>query len=71
MPGLTGLEVLKQIVCKQLMLPIVVITAFDEAESKAQCLAAGASAYLQKPLDDQILLAAVTAAVCGGAVREN
>jgi FixJ family two-component response regulator len=69
MPGLTGLDVVKQIVRTQLMLPIVIITAFDEAESKAQCLAAGACDYLQKPLDDQILLAAVAAAVRGGTVR--
>jgi FixJ family two-component response regulator len=63
MPGLTGLDVQRQITRIGLRLPIVVVTAYDEAESQAQCLAAGAAAYLHKPLDDRVLLDAVTAAV--------
>src|SRR5262245_45854568 len=63
MPGLTGLDVQRQILRAGLNLPVVIITAFDEEETQAQCLSAGAAAYLQKPLDDQILLDAVAEAV--------
>jgi FixJ family two-component response regulator len=63
MPGLTGLEIQRQIARLGVQLPVVVITAYDDAESHAQCLAAGAAAYLHKPLDDRVLLDAVTAAV--------
>jgi FixJ family two-component response regulator len=63
MPGLSGLDVQQQLNQAGLRLPIVFVTAYDEAESRALSLAAGAAAYLQKPLDDQVLLDAVVAAV--------
>ena len=63
MPGLTGLDVQKQLIRAGIRLPIVVVTAYDEPETREQCLAAGAAAYLQKPLDDQVLLNAVAVAV--------
>ena len=43
--------------------PVVVITAHDTPETRAQCLAAGAAAYLRKPLDDRLLLNAISAAL--------
>ena len=63
MPGLTGLDILLEIKRAGMCLPIVVITAYDELESREHCLAAGAAAYLPKPLDDKVLLDAVAAAV--------
>jgi FixJ family two-component response regulator len=63
MPGLTGLELQRQIARIGLRIPIVVITAYDETESREKCLSAGAAAYLQKPLDGQVLLDAIAAAV--------
>ena len=71
MPGLSGLDVQKQLTRIGLRLPVVVITAYDETESRAQCLSAGAAAYLHKPLDDQVLLDAVAAAVRRTPEREN
>ena len=43
------------------MLPTVVITAYDEPATRDQCLAAGAAAYLRKPLDERLLLNAISA----------
>jgi FixJ family two-component response regulator len=63
MPGLSGLEVLHRLSWSDLRVPTIIITAHDEPETQTQCLAAGASAYLRKPLDGQMLLAAVTDAV--------
>jgi len=63
MPGLSGLDVQKQLKQAGLSLPIVFVTAYDEIESKILSLAAGAAAFLQKPLDDRVLLDAVVAAV--------
>ena len=67
MPGLSGLEVQRELARLGETVPIVVITAFDEHESRAQCLAAGAAAYLLKPFDDQALLDAIGRAVGGSA----
>jgi FixJ family two-component response regulator len=63
MPGLSGLDVQRHIAHTAVNLPIVVITAHDESEARAKCLSSGAAAYLQKPIDDQVLLDAVAAAV--------
>jgi FixJ family two-component response regulator len=63
MPGLSGLEVQKELARIGDSLPIVIITAFDDPESRAQCLAAGATAYLLKPFDDQALLDAIANAI--------
>jgi FixJ family two-component response regulator len=63
MPGLTGLDVLKELQERRIRLPAIVITAHDDPAARAQCLAWGARAYLLKPLDDQPLLAAIADAV--------
>jgi FixJ family two-component response regulator len=63
MPGLSGLDVQRQLARTGKRLPLVIITAYDESESRTQCLAAGAAAYLLKPLDDQALLDAIASAV--------
>jgi DNA-binding response OmpR family regulator len=63
MPGMSGLQVLHEMRAAQNMLPTVVITAHDEPATRAQCLAAGAAAYLSKPLDERLLLNAISANV--------
>ncbi|HKY02589.1 MAG TPA: response regulator [Burkholderiales bacterium] len=63
MPHLNGLDVLKQVSIRGLRLPVVVLTAHDEPGARAQCLAAGATSYFCKPLDDQTLLTAIDTAL--------
>lgn len=63
MPGMTGLEVLREMRRTNSQPPTVVITAHDEPASREQCLAAGAAAYLCKPLDDRILLNTISASL--------
>ena len=62
MPGMTGLHVLQRMKQSGMQLPTIVITAYDEPETRSHCLAAGAAAYLRKPLEDRLLLDAVAAA---------
>jgi len=62
MPGMTGLHVLQQLQQAGVQLPTIVITAYDEPETRDHCLAAGATAYLRKPLEDTLLLDAVASA---------
>jgi FixJ family two-component response regulator len=68
MPGMNGLDVQRQLARQDFRIPIVVITGHDEPQARAQCLAAGAAAYLRKPLDDEALLAAIERAA-GAAAR--
>ena len=65
LPGLTGLDVQERIVKSGIRLPTVIITGHDQAGFAERALAAGASTYLSKPLDDKVLLAAVAEAVRG------
>jgi len=59
MPGLSGLDVLRQLANLHVKVPAIVITAHDGAETRAQCESAGARGYLCKPLDAHVLLEAI------------
>ena len=63
MPGLSGLQVLRKLKAAGQRLPIIIITAHDETQTREQCLAEGARAYLRKPLEDRVLLNAISAAM--------
>ena len=63
MPSMSGEQVLRQIRRMAASPPVVVITAHDSPETSEQCFAAGAVAYLRKPLDDRLLLNAISAAL--------
>lgn len=61
-PGLDGLAIQKHLAAG-VGLPVVVITGHDQPGAEERILAAGAAAYLLKPLDAPILLEAVAAAI--------
>ena len=63
MPEMNGLELQQHLTSSGVRLPVVVITGHDEPGMRAQCMAAGASTYLRKPLDDKVLLEAISAAI--------
>jgi FixJ family two-component response regulator len=63
MPEMNGLELQQQLAESGVRLPVVVITGHDEPGMRAQCMAAGASMYLRKPLDDKVLLEAISTAI--------
>ena len=70
MPRMSGLQVLRALQAMRRCLPIVVITAHDAPETRDQCLAAGATAYLRKPLEEHELLDTITAAL-GARTRQS
>jgi FixJ family two-component response regulator len=63
MPSTGGLDLQRELVRAGPQVPTVVITGHDEPGMEARCLAAGASAYLRKPLEAGTLLAAIEAAI--------
>jgi FixJ family two-component response regulator len=63
MPGLSGLDLLKWLASVGRRIPVVIITGRDEQGTRASCVAAGALAYLPKPLDHAKLLRAIGEAV--------
>ena len=63
MPEMTGLELQRYIAGAGLEIPTIIITAHDEPGGREQCIAAGASAYLLKPLRRAVLMTAINAAI--------
>ncbi len=59
MPGMSGLDLKKQLNATRHLLPVVFLTAHDSEETRAAAHAAGAAAYFRKPVDIQALLDAV------------
>jgi FixJ family two-component response regulator len=59
MPGLTGLDLQDALNAEDRRLPIVFITGHGDAIMAARALASGATAFLTKPVDDDVLLDAV------------
>ena len=69
MPSMSGQQLLAHIRKMAARPPVVIITAHDTPETREQCLAAGAAAYLRKPLDDRLLLNAISVALSRSGVH--
>jgi FixJ family two-component response regulator len=63
MPGMNGFELMEKLISKGSNMPIICITAFDDAKSREQARELGASAYFTKPVDDQALIDAINWAI--------
>jgi FixJ family two-component response regulator len=63
MPDMTGLELQGALLRSRVKIPTIVITALNEDGFRDRCRAAGAAAYLLKPLDEITLFAAINTAI--------
>lgn len=61
MPGIGGFEVLKEIRASSanMSTPILIVSALEDMETNNRCLAAGASGFLVKPVEQRALVIAV------------
>jgi len=55
MPGMTGLEMLPKVKQKRPDVPVIMITAYGDADTKRKALEGGASGLLTKPIDFAVL----------------
>lgn len=51
MPGMSGLEVLRETLRKKPQLPVVMLTGHGSDLERDEAMASGAKTYLQKPID--------------------
>src|SRR3984885_4846729 len=63
LPGRNGLEILAEIRTHDSHLPVIMITAYGTVENAVGAMQAGAANFVQKPWDNEKLLADVRAAV--------
>ena len=55
MPGMTGLEMLPRVKEIRPEVPVIMITAYGDADTKRKALASGATGLLTKPIDFALL----------------
>jgi DNA-binding NtrC family response regulator len=63
LPGRNGMEVLSEIRTHDAQLPVIMITAYGTVENAVRAMQSGAANFIQKPWDNEKLLADVRAAV--------
>ena len=63
MPRLTGLDVQVALRERHLSLPVVILTGNETSEMRAAAFAAGVDDYLAKPVDDDVLIGSIVAAM--------
>jgi two-component system response regulator FixJ len=63
MPEISGIELLRRLKELKVFLPVIVITGHGDVPLAVEAMKFGAADFLEKPFDDDILLAAVRAAL--------
>ena len=63
MPGLSGLELQKEMSAREIIFPIIFITGHGDIAMSVQAMKAGATEFLTKPFRDQDLLDAIREAI--------
>jgi FixJ family two-component response regulator len=63
MPGLTGFDLQRKLKAQGIRIPIIVISASDDAQVREQARELGAVAFFRKPIDDQALLDSISWAI--------
>ena len=63
MPGMSGIELQRQLVAGHSEVPVIFITAHEDEGLRAQALRGGAEAFLIKPFSEEALLDAIHAAL--------
>src|ERR1700675_4399229 len=63
LPGRDGMEILAEIRAHEIRLPVIMITAYGTVENAVRAMQFGAANFVQKPWDNEKLLADVRAAV--------
>jgi DNA-binding NtrC family response regulator len=71
MPGIGGLELLPQVVEEHPEMPVVVMTAAQDADTAVSCMRDGAFDYLVKPAQESRLVSAVRRALEVRSLREQ
>ncbi len=63
MPGMSGLDLQAELGRRGLRVPVIVVTAHGDVATTRTALKDGAVDFIEKPIDDEALLAAVAAAL--------
>jgi two-component system response regulator FixJ len=63
MPGIDGIELIRRLKIRNIMLPVIVMTGHADVPMAVEAMKEGAVDFLEKPFGDEAFLAAVRAAL--------
>jgi FixJ family two-component response regulator len=63
MPGMSGIELQNHLLARGVQLPVIFITAYPESRAREQALASGALGFLNKPFNEDNLIACLDQAL--------
>jgi two-component system response regulator FixJ len=63
MPGLSGIDLLRRLKELKITVPVIVITGHGDVPLAVEAMKVGAADFLEKPFDDNVLLASVHSAL--------
>src|SRR6202012_3207858 len=63
MPGMDGVELIRQLKARHCLMPVILITGHADVTVAVQAMKAGAAEFVQKPYESEVLIAHVRAAL--------
>lgn len=71
MPDVNGLEMVRRLKAADVRLPVIVITGHADVPLAIEAMHAGVADFIEKPFDDEALLASVDTALAAGAATRD
>jgi FixJ family two-component response regulator len=63
MPGMSGLELQKELVTRDIRIPVIILTGHGDVQTAVETMKAGAFDFIEKPFNNELLLDRVQRAV--------
>lgn len=71
MPGMSGVELQRELAQRNLTVPMILITGHGDIAMAVAAVKAGAADFVEKPFDDERLVASISAAVSSGEAQRT
>ena len=71
MPGMSGVDLQDQLIAEDRHTPIIFVTAFPTEKLRTRALQSGALGFLNKPFEEEQLLACLRSALATGRARSH